>query len=297
MSMSIKITLGIVLFMIVFAATGLVLLNEGLLDSQVRDGTGRMQIETRAQEARSIEAGALLFLSNCSTCHGANGEGIPGKGLALNPDLFTKHWPAIQSVRTFNGTLHDFVKSTVAAGRPVPSAYADGEGGFVNPMPTWSQTFGGPLRDDQVEDVTNFIMNWEAQAMAGPVLPPFPGIGADLTVALPTGDATRGAALFAGTEKLASGKPVPCQACHSLEPEVIKVGPSLAGAGPMAGMMVPGKSADVYLRESIQTPNAFIVLDSPTFAANGKSVMPEGLGNTMSPQDLADLIAYLLSLK
>jgi mono/diheme cytochrome c family protein len=295
--MSTKITLGIVLFMIVFAATGLVLLNEGLLDSQARDDTGRMQIEFKAQKARSIEAGALLFFGNCSTCHGVNGEGIPGKGLALNPDLFTKHWPAIQSVRTFNGTLHDFVKATVAAGRPVPSAYAESQGGFVNPMPTWSQQFGGPLRDDQVEDVTNFILNWEAEAMAGPVLPPFTGIGADLTVALPTGDAVRGADLFAGKVKFESGKPAPCQACHSLEPNVIKVGPSLAGAGPMAAMMVPGKSAADYLRESIQTPNAFIVPDSATFVNNGKSVMPEGLGNIMSPQDLADLIAYLLTLK
>ena len=58
MSMTTKITLGIVLFMIVFVATGLVLLNEGLLDSQATAGTGRMQIETRSQLARSIEAGA-----------------------------------------------------------------------------------------------------------------------------------------------------------------------------------------------------------------------------------------------
>jgi len=31
--------------------------------------------------------------------------------------------------------------------------------------------------------------------------------------------------------------------------------------------------------------------------ANGKSVMPDGLGNQMSPQDLADLIAYLQTLR
>ncbi len=297
MSMSTKITLGIVLFMIVFAATGLVLLNEGLLDSQAKDGTGRMQIETKAQLARSIEAGALIFYSNCQTCHGPNGEGIPGKGLPLNPDLFTKHWPAIQAAKTFNGTIHDFVKATVSSGRPVMSAYAEAAGGFANPMPTWSQQFGGPLRDDQVEDVTNFILNWEAQAEAGPIGPAFKGIGSDLTVALPAGDAKHGADLFSGAAKLANGSAAPCQACHSLNPGEVKVGPSLAGVATRAETREPGKSAADYIRESIQNPSAFIVPDSPSFMNNGKSVMPEGLGNNMSPQDLADLIAYLSTLK
>jgi len=59
----------------------------------------------------------------------------------------------------------------------------------------------------------------------------------------------------------------------------------------------PGKSAEQYIRESIQQPNAFIVPDSPTFQSNGKSVMPDGLGNNMTAQDLADVIAYLLTLK
>ena len=38
--------------------------------------------------------------------------------------------------------------------------------------------------------------------------------------------------------------------------------------------------------------------DNPAYkGANGKSLMPEGLANQMSPQDLADLIAYLQTLK
>ena len=78
--MQTKIFIGTLLFMIIFAATGLVLLNEGVLPDQDRDWTGRMQIEARAQAGRSIEAGALIFFSNCSTCHGPGGEGVPGKG-------------------------------------------------------------------------------------------------------------------------------------------------------------------------------------------------------------------------
>ena len=110
--MQTKIFLGTLLFMIIFAAAGLVLINEGVLPDQELNGTGRMQVETRAQQGRSIEAGALLFFSNCSTCHGPNGEGIPGKGPTLNPKLFTEHFPAIQASKDFNGTLQDFIRLT-----------------------------------------------------------------------------------------------------------------------------------------------------------------------------------------
>ena len=44
-----KIFVGILVFMIVFAAAGLVLINEGVLPDQEANGTGRMQVETRAQ--------------------------------------------------------------------------------------------------------------------------------------------------------------------------------------------------------------------------------------------------------
>ena len=296
--MQTKIAIGTLLFMLIFVASGIVLLNEGVLPDQEKNGTGRMQIETKAQSARSIEAGALIFISNCVTCHGSNGEGVPGKGPALNPDLFTKHFPALQAAKSFNGTEQDFIRLTVAAGRPVQSTYAENLGGFPNPMPTWSQQFGGPLRDDQINDVVNFVYNWKAQAEAGPVVPiNFKPIGSDQTAELPAGDAAHGADLFIQKAKAASGNNLPCTACHSLTAGEIKVGPSLAGIDTRAATREPGKTAEQYIRESIQAPNAFIVPDDPKFAPNGKSAMPEGLGNNMSAQDLADVIAYLLTLK
>jgi mono/diheme cytochrome c family protein len=298
--MSTKIFIGTLLFMIIFVATGLVLLNEGVLPDQEKNGTGRMQIETKAQDARSIEAGALIFLSNCSTCHGQNGEGIPGKGPTLNPDLFTKHFPALKASKAFEGTLHDFIQLTVAAGRPVQSAWAAAQnGGFAKPMPTWSQQYGGPLRDDQISDVVNFVLNWQAQAEAAPSGPPpnFTAIGSDQTTALPTGDPQRGQQLFAQQVKTAAGTSLPCKACHSLQPDQIIVGPSLSNIGSVAGTIDPPKTAEQYIRESIQAPSAFIVPGNPNFVNNGQSVMPTGLGDNMSAQDLADVIAYLLTLK
>ena len=298
-----KIFLGTVIFIILFVATAIVLLNEGLLPSQqdtaTQPGTGRMQVEAQAQAGGSIEQGALLFLNNCSTCHGKNGEGVPGKGPTLNPDLFTKHFPQLKStLGGFGGTIQDFIRLTVAAGRPIESAWAAAQGGFPQRMPTWGQPFGGPLTLDQVETIVTFVMNWGPEALASgtTVTTTFTAVGSDVNVALPKGDPARGQKLFAQEEKLASGLNAPCTACHSLQPNVVKVGPSLAGVATTAETRVAGQTPEVYIRHSIQLPSEFIVPGNPAFVSNGKSVMPEGLGNGMSAQDLADLIAYLLTL-
>ena len=297
-----KIFLGTVLFIILFVATGVVLLNEGILPEQqttpTDPGTGRMQIEQRAILGGSTEAGALLFLSSCSTCHGRNGEGVPGKGPTLNPDLFTKHFPQVKStLGGFGGTVKDFIRLTVSAGRPMETAWAVEQGGFPQRMPTWGKAYGGPLTDQQIENIVNFVMGWQADAGTAQVVE-FDAAGSDTTTELPAGDAARGEQLFAQQVKQASGSNAPCKACHSLVPGEILTGPSLAGVASRAGSREPGKTAEQYIRESIQQPNAFIVPDDPKFVqANGKSAMPEGLGNLMSAQDLADLIAYLLTLQ
>ncbi|MBI5563366.1 MAG: c-type cytochrome, partial [Chloroflexi bacterium] len=187
--MTSKIFIGILVFMIVFAAAGLVLINEGVLPDQELNGTGRMQVEARAQLGRSIEAGALLYFNNCSTCHGPNGEGIAGRGPVLNPGLFTQHFLEVKA-SGYGGTLRDYVKMTLIAGRPIQSEWAAAQGGYAQRMPTWSQQVGGPLRDDQITDLTNFVMNWEAEAAAGPSVPlDFKPVGSDTTTPLPAGDA------------------------------------------------------------------------------------------------------------
>lgn len=297
-----KIFLGTVLFIILFVATGVVLLNEGILpeqqDTLTQPGTGRMQIKQRAILGGSKEQGALLYLNNCSTCHGRDGEGVPGKGPNLNPDFFTKHFPQIKAtLGGFGGTEKDFIRLTVAAGRPIESGWAVEQGGYPERMPTWGRAYGGPLTEQQVEDIVNFVMGWQADAGAVQVVE-FDAAGADVNKELPPGDAARGEQLFAQQVKQASGANASCTACHSLVPGAVGTGPSLAGVATRAETRVAGETAEQYIRISIQQPNAFLVPDSPTYAGTtGKSLMPEGLGNLMSEQDLADLLAYLLTLR
>jgi len=291
--MNTRIFLGTVLFLVIFLTVGYVLLTEGMLDVQNRDNSGRMQVYKIGYDGRSIENGADLFFQYCSSCHGDKGEGVPGKGPELNPYLFTTRFPELRSAN-YPNSLRNFVKIAIAGGRPDYTKYwADQGQVYAAPMQTWGQSFGGPLRQDQIEYLTDYIMSWDATAGQG-VAAAFEKVGNDLTKELPAGDAARGKQLWDKTANFASGKPAPCAACHSLESGQVLVGPSMAGLGARAATTVAGQDAATYIRHSIQAPSEHIV-EGGNFAINGQSLMPAGLGNDMSPQDLADLIAFLLT--
>jgi len=279
MSITAKIAMGIALVMLIIALVGYVVLNEGLLPGQ----PGRMQQFEAAFKGRSIEEGAILYQNNCIGCHGIQGRGIPGVAPALNAaDLFDGS--RLKAVG-YSGSLESYLYGTIAAGRPVKSNPS-----YPQPMPTWGQSFGGPLRIDQVNNTVAFIMNWEESALAeGPGAAPTPappageGVGTSLDVALPAGDATNGKVLFDVTYG--------CAACHSLEADKVIVGPSLAGIGNTATTRKSGYDATMYLHESIVLPNEFMV---EGFASG---LMPANFGDRLSAQDLADIIAFLLEQK
>ena len=84
---------------------------------------------------------------------------------------------------------------------------------------------------------------------------------------------------------------VGCTACHDVANGIVIVGPSLKGVGSRAGSRKPGMAAPDYLRESILKPNAFVV---PGFQPG---IMLQNFGQILSPQQLNDLIAYLMTLK
>ena len=102
------------------------------------------------------------------------------------------------------------------------------------------------------------------------------------------GDAAAGEALFAQT---LIGTQAGCATCHSLEPDVVMVGPSMAGVAAVAGSRVPGLSAEEYLRQSIVEPDAYVV---DGFA---QGLMPAALATELSERQLNDLVAYLLTLE
>lgn len=252
-------------------------------------------------KAKAIENGALLYEQYCSTCHGPGGEGVPGKGPSLNPGTF-QHYEALKA-QGYANSLRNFIKLTIAAGRPIRTTYRPEET-YAEAMPTLSQDFGGPLRPDQIENLVEFILNWQVAGPAPAPTPAFEAVGSDLTKPLPPGDPQRGAALWNQEVKQASGAAASCKACHSLKPGEVLVGPSLAGIATQAAERIKApdykgqaKTPEEYIRESIQQPNAYIVEPDKYAASPGVSKMPANLGNLMSAQDLADLIAFLMTQK
>lgn len=92
-------------------------------------------------------------------------------------------------------------------------------------------------------------------------------------------------------EQATLGGAAGCKTCHSLEPGVTIIGPSLADIGSAAGSKVSGLSGEEYLRQSITDPNAYVVDGYPA------SVMPNVYGERLTGEQIDQLLAYMLSLK
>ena len=260
----------------------------------------RMANFTVAYDARQVETGAALFENNCATCHGLDGKGT-GLAPALNtPDLLT-NGKRLKEI-DWSGTVKDYIHATVAGGRPRPSVQFQE---YPKRMPTWSQDFGGPLREDQIKSIVDFILNWGpayANLTPEPTVAITP-VGADITQQLPAGDAAQGQQV---------AQTMGCPACHISAGGAAALGPNWKaatdnnnqgiGARADARFKAPdytghATSAQQYLFESIVAPDAYIVPGNAAYAANGQSIMPHDYSTKLSPEMMANVIAYLQSLK
>lgn len=133
----------------------------------------------------------------------------------------------------------------------------------------WSTTVRGAAPEDGGPALQEAPTSWNADGLRVKV------------AALPAGDAEAGAQLFAG----AGG----CHACHALEGDRRIVGPALAGVGERAGTARADYTAAMYLYESIVAPDAQVAAGFPA------GVMPGNFGARLSEQELADLVAFLLT--
>ena len=111
-----------------------------------------------------------------------------------------------------------------------------------------------------------------------------PAASTDPIIELPTGDAAAGEVLF----NTGIGGQLPCSECHSLD-GARGTGPSVLGFGAVAGNRHNGQDAQQYAANSIISPGSFIL-------SGYSNLMPGTYSRDLSRQQLADLIAYLLSL-
>ena len=75
--------------------------------------------------------GAVLYDENCAVCHGENGQGRIGARLA-------KNWPSVRPDLTIRTTTAQGIASST--------------------MPAWSLAYGGPLSDQEIDDIVSFVL-------------------------------------------------------------------------------------------------------------------------------------------
>lgn len=146
--------------------------------------------------------GAQLFQQICSACH------TIGKGTRVGPDLAGVH------KRLERDWLHKFIKSStqmIASGDP--EAVAIFEKFNKTLMPDQPM-----LTPKQIDSILAFIESRGGEPNAPLVV--------DLSK-VPAGNPARGAELFQGTQRLASGGPA-CNSCHGMQHDKVMGGGSLA---------------------------------------------------------------------
>ncbi len=94
--------------------------------------------QTRAQAA----AGAQLWGLNCSSCHGTTGEGVDA--------------PALNSQEFLNSVSDQQMHGIIAGGIPGSA------------MPAWLDEYGGPLTDQDVQNIVAYIRAWQKDAPSVP---------------------------------------------------------------------------------------------------------------------------------
>jgi mono/diheme cytochrome c family protein len=106
------------------------------------------------------------------------------------------------------------------------------------------------------------------------------GLPEDFAAALANADPGRGE-----TVALANG----CGGCHNVDPAIVMTGPTWHNMADTAASRQPDQGPATYIYTSIVQPNAYVVPDYPS------GVMPQNYEDVIPTEDLANLVAYLLT--
>lgn len=123
--------------------------------------------EARAAQLSSFESeGRQLFVQNCASCHGADGEGVTA--------------PALNSQQFLQSASDEQVRTIIAAGVPGTQ------------MSAWNLDFGGPLTSEQIRALVVYIRSWAEDAPDRPDWRDPGGTGTDATDAQSATDSAAG---------------------------------------------------------------------------------------------------------
>lgn len=98
----------------------------------------RIAADEAHDQAQAVDEGHALFGAYCTPCHGKQGEGVDG--------------PPLNDKQFLTETNDQTIFSLISSGIPGTE------------MPAWNQSLGGPLTDQEVNQLVAFIRNWESSA-------------------------------------------------------------------------------------------------------------------------------------
>lgn len=185
------------------------------------------------------EHGGELYVEYCAVCHGVDGQGRVGASL--------QNFPGIDVGAALEQTISDGIPGSV--------------------MPAWAESNGGPLTDQQIDDIVAYIQ----ASFAGtepveplpiynpPDIPPLPDV---------EGDPAQGAVVYEGN----------CVMCHG------ENGRGYFGA-PLAKNWASNQPA-VFIREVVRT--GIQGTSMPAWAME--------YGGPLTEQQIDDVSAYVLTL-
>ena len=203
------------------------------------------------------------------------------------------------------GDLHGYVVTTLIHGRPGSMrVYPNSTG-----MAAWSQTAGGPLRMDQIEDLAAYILNWNkgsawtsedflavgqyGKPLADGSLPsePPPPPAGDNVLGILARWAEMEIVGSPATGQLLYDAEFGCTDCHMEGGSAPPTGGTATRVRQerLAMPQFAGYSVEQYIVESIVRSGDFVV------EGYSSGLMPANFGARMTDQQLADIVSYLLT--
>ena len=222
-----KIVVGAAMLFALFALTGAYFLAVPAVRAQGAEN----QLEQR------IRRGQITYANVCYDCHGPTGAGIPGAGLPLNTAANKYEQLAADPTQLKDRSF--LLQRAIERGRLKPAGELS--------MPAWARSEGGPLNDEQIQQLLSFIM-WATDAE-----------WADLAVVrqeagLPVEPQTPKAVVVSGA---AGGKTLTqanaqqaCTTCHSFDASkasLLPLAPNLSDygvKGPLSAELQKFKASD-----------------------------------------------------
>lgn len=235
--------------------------------------SARMQLAHAENSGKMIIKGAMVYEQNCKSCHGIRGEGIGQLGPALNDKTFFED--RLKEVE-WASTLESYIISTVDHGRLIGTRSFYAGNGSTSVMAAWHLKYGGPLRTDQIADLTAYILNWESTALGRVV---FEEIEVD--------------DLFQQHVSSEDGRRAftqHCQKCHSFnELKSEGTGPDLSEIKHLAGLRISEMEPEEYIKDSVLVPVRYLV-EGFEYKENEQMC-----GAVMSEKDLQTVVEFVLN--